>query len=230
MKWLIELLFPRRCVGCGRQGELLCGACWLKVDFLYDQTCVECGRAAVGGVTHPGCRRPGGLDGLWCLARYRGPMRLIVRGLKYSYLTVISDLIEQLILYYIERETMYLPAAVLMPAPVHRQVLRKRGYNQAEVIAEELARVWGLPILRDVVVKTRANVSQTRLNRQQRKLNVKGVFDWGIDLEEAGKLLAGQKVIVVDDVVTTGATMSEMAGLLKKSGVSEVWGFALCRD
>ncbi len=90
---ILDLLFPKRCVGCGKFGTYLCQKCFLKIEFVENPDCPICQRQAIGGKTHPKCFSRWGLDGLVVATRYRGPVKAAVRKLKYRW---VSDLGETL--------------------------------------------------------------------------------------------------------------------------------------
>jgi len=116
------------------------------------------------------------------------------------------------------------PESFLSPVPLHRIRQRERGYNQSEVICRGISRVWGMPVLGDVLSRTKNTRSQTRMSAEQRQDNVRGVFR--VIRPEA---VSGKSIFLVDDVITTGATMNGCAGALKEAGAGTVIGLALAR-
>ncbi len=227
---VLDILFPKFCVGCNRMGELLCEKCWQRVDFVYEQGCPVCYEGSIGGLTHAACRSAWGLDGLWCLTYYRGPIRQLIRQLKYHQATVMKVVVGELVASYLERETVYLPAAVMLPVPLHESSLRKRGFNQAMVVAEEMGQKLALPVVEGIVKRSRKTASQTTLNKAERRSNVRGIFEIDLEKPERDEAIRGETFIVIDDVFTSGATMTEMAMMLKRAGAARVFGLALARD
>ena len=227
-----EILFPRFCVGCRRSGSLLCEACWSKVQFVYDLTCPVCQHPSIGGLTHPRCRSAWGMDGLYCVAYYRGPVRSLVRQLKYAGATVTEELIEQLMVYYFTLQQAGLSPAVITAVPMDYKSRKARGFNQAEVIAEVLSRQTGYPYISGVLERKSQSVSQTKLSRAERQINMRGAFGINKEIVEAASVdsLKNSAFIVVDDVFTTGATLREAAKVLKRSGAKRVVGFTLAQD
>jgi ComF family protein len=222
---LKEALFPKYCVGCRRIGSLMCTDCWAKVQFSYAPICPVCSEHSIGGQTHAGCRSAWGLDGLQSLTYYRGPIKRLVRQLKYQGATVHRELITAILYRYLEHESLMVPPAIIVPIPLNAKTLGKRGFNQSAIIADVLADQMGLPSLSDVLTRTRLTPSQTALSRDERRSNVAGAFALG-----EGQAVRGASFIVVDDVFTTGATMHEATKVLKRHGAKTVWGFVLAQD
>lgn len=113
---------------------------------------------------------------------------------------------------------------VLIPVPLHRYRKNWRGFNQAELVAGEVAR--GRSPIVEALVRIKATSQQARtIDKKTRVENMKGAFE----ITKAGRSLRGKKVILVDDVFTSGATMGECAKVLRQAGIKEVWGFVLAR-
>jgi ComF family protein len=115
------------------------------------------------------------------------------------------------------------PADVIVPVPLHTRRLRERGYNQAALLARELGKGVGLPVLEDAVARVRYTSPQVDLNAEERKENVQGAFHCPTDR------VAGKSVLLVDDVYTTGATLEACSLALKQRGVLTVWALTLAR-
>ncbi|MBN1893659.1 ComF family protein [bacterium] len=116
------------------------------------------------------------------------------------------------------------PGCFLSPVPLHRIRQRERGYNQSEILCRGLSRVWGMPVFGDILMRTRNTKSQTRMSAEQRQDNVRGVFR--VLRPEA---VSGKCILLVDDVITTGATVNGCAAALKEAGAGIVIGLALAR-
>ncbi len=222
---LKDLLFPKLCVGCKKSGTLLCDECQLKVQYIYAQVCPVCRGESIGGRTHPGCQTKWGIDGLISLAYYRGPVRNLIRQLKYHGATVTQELITQLIRTYSQHESLYLPPAIITSIPLFSTNQNHRGFNQADVIAQALSTSTHYPFVPDILKRSKNTPSQTKLTKLQRQQNMLGAFQ--INTSENIK---NATFIVVDDVFTTGATLREAAKTLKHSGASNVYGFTVAQD
>ncbi|MCR4324728.1 MAG: ComF family protein [Candidatus Curtissbacteria bacterium] len=216
----LDLVFPKRCVSCRRLGNYICTDCFLKIEFLEHPVCPVCQRQAIGGRVHPGCKTLYTLDGLVVACKYRGPVRNAIKKVKYRWVRSIEKVLVDLLVSQIWRFD--LPEdVILVPVPLHIKRERWRGFNQSEILASTLGREFkvqsNLSINR--LIDTKA---QVRLDRKARKENVKGAFAIA-----RGAKVEGTNIILVDDVYTSGSTMSECAKVLKKAGAKSVLGAAI---
>lgn len=220
MNFILDLLFPKRCVTCRKFGEYLCPNCFSKIEFVQNPVCPYCERQAVGGKTHPGCAKRLGLDGLVVVCRYRGPVRNAIIKIKYKWIYDIEKILATIISQNLWKFDF--PAdSILVPIPLHAKRKRWRGFNQAELLGKDLARRFKHPYL-DLLLRNRYTRPQVELKKDDRKKNVEGAFSLK---KQSG--IYGKKFILVDDVYTSGATMSECAKVLKKAGASSVWALAV---
>lgn len=223
--FLLDLLFPKRCVSCGKFGSYICKKCFSEIEFIERPLCAVCGRQAIGGKTHPGCRSRFTLDGLVVGARYIGAVKQAIIKVKYKWIYDIEKVFVDLIS---ERLWKFdLPQdLILVPVPLHAKRKRWRGFNQSEILAKALAISFSVPFS-DSMIRIIETKTQVGLKREDRVKNVKGAFS----LRQAqGKPLSfavrGENILLVDDVYTSGATMSECCRVLKRAGAGEVWGLA----
>jgi ComF family protein len=148
-------------------------------------------------------------------------VREAIHRLKYSNSQdLAAPLGEMMVSYW---QDVHPPADVIVPVPLHARRLRERGYNQAALLARELGKGVGLPVLEDVLVRVRNTSPQVDLNGEERKENVRGAFRCPDDQ------LASKSVLLVDDVCTTGATLEACSLALKQRGVRAVWALTLAR-
>lgn len=115
---------------------------------------------------------------------------------------------------------------VLIPVPVHRSRKRMRGYNQAEVLAYELEKLLHIPVLSEVLIRTRKTVPQKELDDKERLFNLSKAF--AVDDKYKSRLLPVNKAIIIDDIYTTGSTIEACSRILKKEGVNKVYFLVLC--
>lgn len=148
-------------------------------------------------------------------------MREAIHRLKYSNSRdLAAPLGEMMVTYW---QDVHLPTDVIVTVPLHARRLRQRGYNQAALLARELGRGVGLPVLENALIRVRDTSPQVDLNAKERKENVRGAFHCPDDR------LAGKNVLLVDDVYTTGATLEACSMALKQRGVRTVWALTLAR-
>ncbi len=203
-------------------GSFYCPACRASVSFVLPPVCPLCGRPQNSPGLCKGCsERPLHIDGIRSVAVFDGALRRAIHGLKYNYAhSLAAPLGGMLVAFW---HTSPLPAEVIVPVPLHPRRRRERGYNQAALLALRLGEGVGLPVLTDALRRVRNTRSQTRLNARQRRQNVAGAFAC------AGEGVRGQRVLLVDDVCTTGATLEACSIALKEGGARSVWALTLAR-
>jgi ComF family protein len=163
------------------------------------------------------------LDGLRACAFHSGPLRQAIHDLKYRDLTALAAPLGQMMASaWAALDGNWIPQAVV-PVPLHPRRQRQRGYNQSALLARELAATLQLPVLDDILQRVKSTVPQVDLDVEQRRTNVQGAFRC-----QPGSL-AGLSVLLVDDVCTTGATLSSACQALKAAGASSVLAYTLAR-
>lgn len=192
---LLNLVFPPTCVNCGRAGSLLCSICWEESVTLVNEP------------TSP----PPELDGIVSLAAHTGAIREAIHALKYEAIKDVAlPLAEQLgprIVWSFD---------TIVPVPLHAARLQERGYNQAQVLAEALGKVLHCSVTPHMLQRKKFTTSQVGLNAEERQANVKDAFS------VQGE--AVPRVLLVDDVRTTGATLTACAKALRSAGVTTIYG------
>lgn len=216
----LDFLFPPRCVSCGRLGGYFCPRCTQKIEFIKFQICPRCTNPAIGGATHPRCQTPLGLDGMYALAHYKGPIKDAVHLLKYK---LVSDLTKSLVFLLFKNFPFdVLKFDYLVPVPLHPQKQKERGFNQSEIIAEEIGKTLNVPVKTHLLNRYRYTSPQVKLERKNRLSNLKGAFSCNKNINIKYKTIA-----IIDDVSTTFTTLSECAKVLKRQGARSVWGIVL---
>lgn len=221
---IVDLLFPRSCLSCGKDGSYACLSCLSKLSELK-QICFECRRPSVDGMTHERCKRPWGLDGLVFLWPYQGVIRQAIIKLKYKFALEIAKELSGFITDHLQKRSVALPLrATLLPVPLYWYRKNWRGFNQADVIGKLVANRMEWDFRSDLLVRKRLKRPQTDLKRDERAENIRGVFTLNPNYQ-----LQSTSYILFDDVLTTGATMKEAAKVLKRSGAKSVWGLTIAR-
>lgn len=221
---LLDLLLPPACAVCRQsrgplERDLVCGACWARTVELPRPRCDRCG--------HPFDPRRRTATCQWCamLPPYVRAVRscfgvpggsagTIVHALKYQGWSAVATGMGRRMAALrfppdVERER-----AALIPVPLSPSRQRERGYNQSTELARHIAPVWGIPVREDILVRGRATTTQTRLTPGERKRNVSGAFHAAVHRNS----LRGLHLVLVDDVVTTAATLNECAAALHDGG------------
>ncbi len=220
----LDILFPRWCVGCGREGDFLCDSCRGPLSRIEPPLCPRCGRPQPDGLICSGCVDwAGGLDAIRSPFKFDDAIRQAVYQLKYENLRALAGTLAQLLADYLIANPV--PGDVLVPVPLHRKRLRERGYNQSALLAQELGKIIRLPVVTDCLVRQRYAKPQVRAATvNERKNNVAGAFSC------LDRRLQDKRVIVIDDVSTSGSTLHACADALKAGGATSVWGLTLTRE
>ncbi len=228
----LNALLPPRCLGCRTvvaRTAALCADCWKGVQFLDPPLCARCGfplEYDLGPEVLCGAcvREPPGFDRARAVMRYDEGSRGLVLGFKYA------DRTEGAAAYgaWLARAGAELTAEadLIAPVPLHWLRLFARRFNQAALLAQALGRETGLPVVPDLLLRRRHTPSQGRLSADQRRRNVAGAF--AVRGARAPRL-AGRRVLLVDDVLTTGATAAACARTLRRAGASAVDVLVLAR-
>ncbi|NJO04444.1 MAG: ComF family protein [Chloroflexaceae bacterium] len=203
---LLGLLFPDRCAGCGQVGSLLCAGCLARLQPY---------QAAMP-------RHQPVLDAIGVAFLFDAPLREAIHQLKYERARRMAAPLAALLHEYLQRQP--LPADVLIPVPLHPRRFAERGFNQSELLANHLAASLRLPVLITGLVRQRNTATQVGLNMQQRQQNVQDAFLW------QARVPPPPRVLLLDDVFTTGATMLACAAALRRAGAREVRALALGRS
>jgi ComF family protein len=212
---LLDLLLPPACAGCGRSaGMLLCGSCRSRLrppSDAADRFVVADAGVIVGER----------LQVALAAYAYEGPMRRALAALKYGGVASVAPVLAELALPTLDRLRAISGEATLVPVPVHAERLAARGYDQAALLANALGRRARLPVT-GALVRVRATTKQHRLDRAARLRNLRGAFAL------AGR--APSAAILVDDIITTTATLEACAGVLVDGGCQAVYGLAIARE
>jgi ComF family protein len=212
----LDLLYPRRCVGCGRFGEVLCRPCEAGLTPAFGAgRCPNCAAAWDGEVNCPRCYHWDALDGGFAAFEMEGVARRVVHAVKYRRTRLLVPPMASAVAALDLGQKIEAAFAV----PLHPSRLRWRGFNQADLLLRGLA--WGTTSGR--LLRVRKTETQVGSGLAQRRANVGGAFAYH------GPRLDGLAVAVVDDVITTGATVNECARVLRDHGARSVYAVAYAR-
>lgn len=220
--FLKQSLFPIFCLDCGKEGSRLCEVCFLKqknkikekgfikIDFDFQEN-----------------KRADGLDGLCALFNYKDEQILaeMLKNFKYQFAQDTLDYWKD-ILEILKINGMAMDYDLIIPVPLYFYRLRERGFNQSELIAKILAKIFNCEekLYLKGLIRVSKTKQQARLNFEERLKNVRDVFKW------QGEGIYGKKILLVDDVYTTGATLNSAAKVLKDIGANRVNAFVLAKD
>ncbi|MET0661228.1 MAG: ComF family protein [Steroidobacteraceae bacterium] len=225
---LQRMLWPPRCLLCGGAGQLpsvdICRDC--EADLVpLDVACVHCAQPLLPVAATLTCghclRRPPSFDRSFCAFRYEAPLAELVRGFKYRRDTASGRLLAHLFCKRLQSREGSMPDCIV-PVPLAQQRYHQRGFNQAIELGTQIERRIGVPMRTDVIVRVRETSEQAGLKPGQRRRNVRRAF-------EAVKPLQAARVAVLDDVMTTGSTVNEVARVLRTAGALEIEVWAIAR-
>ena len=221
-RWLHDWALPSACVLCAAHlpaRQFLCPDCDAALPWL-GPACVRCATPLpYAGVCGPCQQQAPGYERAVAALRYEAPVAQWVQQLKFHRALAHARLMGELL-------ARRLPAApaidAIVPVPLHARRLRGRGFNQALEIARPIAAAFNLPLLTDALVRRSATAAQTELPRARRRANVRKAF-------AARDSVNGLRIAVVDDVMTTGSTLTAVAMALKRAGAKEVHAWVVAR-
>jgi len=214
--FLLDLLFPKFCFSCQREGSYLCKDCKATLDILR---------------SHQKYNTEHLKDLYWALP-YQNPLVKNLIG-KFKYKPFVRSLSKPLSLLIInhfqliENPPSFLGGGsefILIPVPLEKRRLKWRGFNQAEELAKELSKFLKIPMVGNCLLKIKNTFPQVELSEEEREKNVLGAF-----LVKNKNGIKGKKILLVDDIFTTGSTLKECARVLKESGAREVVGVVIAR-
>ena len=226
---IVDGILPPRCLLCGDtvgEPDALCGPCWAGISFFAPPWCASCGLPfphpmGEGAVCADCARQQNSWDRARAVMRYDKHSRGLVLGLKYDRTHLANALggwMQRAGAEVLEG------ADVIVPVPLHWTRLFGRRYNQASLLAHAIHAAGGPPVAPDWLVRRRRTPSQGRLGPLARARNVRGAFAL-----KPGRSVKGRRVVIVDDVLTTGATVEQCARVLRRAGAADIGVLTLAR-
>lgn len=235
---VLDFIFPKRRVNCKKPEEYICTNCFTYLSFNDNSICLICNKNSINGLTHPGCRSRYRIDGSFSSLACNSIAKKLIYRFKYKpFLLDLQSLLSEL--FYeglIQNETLAKTiqqfsneTIVLVPIPLHSSKLRKRGYNQAEILAKGLSLRLGIP-MENALTRVRNTKTQFKLGQVERKDNMKSAFALNSKLKTHNLQLKGKTIFLVDVILTSGPTLSEAANVLKRKIAAKVFGLTLARE
>ena len=218
---LLDLIFPRTCAGCGQERGYLCDECESAIRRLEPPQCSVCSAPNRSSLCAwcKSANQP--FNGITAPYRWTGVVQELVYSLKYRNVRGSAPRLAELMSAHLAEKS--ITADMVAPVPLHPSRERERGYNQSELLAQGISKSTGIPIANGVLARTRNTPPQVSMSTpEERRKNVVGAFECVGDV-------AGKRVLLVDDVVTTGATVAECSAQLRNAGAVSVWVLSLGR-
>jgi len=240
--FILNIFFPKFCFSCQREGNYLCQDCQATLEISENNFCLcqKPLRLPRAGKCQR-CRSKK-LRGLYFAVSYQNNLiQKLIRQFKYEpFIKELAKPLTSLIITHFQlvNNKPDFSGFFLVPVPLEKRKLKQRGFNQAEEIAKELSKSLGLEILNNVLIKIKETLPQVELSQEEREENVLGAFsikneDYNppTTLPSFGRapIIKNKKILLVDDVFTTGSTMEEAAKVLNEGGAKEVWGVVIAR-
>jgi len=213
-----DIFFPNICVGCGKYGRTLCFDCAGQIERIKTAVCPACGKISVGGKYCPACKKRTNseLSGVIIAIHYSsGPSKEIIHNFKYNSVVELAEVLGELMVASLEKAE--IPRdTIIVPVPLHPKKLGKRGYNQSLLIARYIAEKLDLRCI-ETLIRIKETETQIKLGRSARLANLANAFAC-----KNPKIVRGKRILLVDDVITTGATLNECARVLKLAGAKSI--------
>lgn len=237
---ILDFVYPQHCVICKkylkREERDVCEVCWNSLVTLPAPFCPYCRSLYEPGDTECSfCQSVGKtiedhkVFMVRSLGRFDDYYEELIHRFKYGKKIPLGKRLAQRLGETINGDPNFLESDLktqnscfLIPVPLHKSRYRERGFNQSEIIAEEISNVTGLSVLKNALKRQKNTKDQTNLSPEQREENVRGAF-----VVTQPEMINGKKIILVDDVITTGATLSECARMLKQAGAERILGMTI---
>ena len=221
-RYVLDLIFPPRCIVCSHLGTWLCAECASGLPYITGPVCYRCGIPLQQDRLCARCERePLSLERIHSVFLFQGPLRAAVHRLKYRNGRAVAGPLGRLMAVWWEEQQ--IPVDVIVPVPLHPRRLRERGYNQAALLAQVLGQQIGRPVRKKAVERVRHTRSQMRLDAAERRSNVAGAFQC------LDSRINDCRILLIDDVCTTGATLDACAKALREAGATWVHALTLAR-
>lgn len=216
---ILDLMFPARCLNCGKLGRFVCEECLSRIVRIKRQSCPFCHSESEEGRSCLPCRRTHRLWGVMAFGFFHDPiLKQVIHRYKYEGISAAGGELAKMLAPLVRE------ADVLTFVPVSRRRRNERGYNQAEILAAELSSLLCVPIYKGLK-KIKQTKRQVGLKRKERLANLEGAF-----VATDTETVAAKRVLIIDDVLTTGATLEACARILRAAGAKRVRGLVLARE
>ncbi|MCD4656758.1 MAG: ComF family protein [Planctomycetes bacterium] len=235
---LVSILYPKHCVICGQYLEHLehsdfdlCRECWEALPTIGSSFCAKCG-AYLGPYTKPAknCSRCKGelanIEKVVALFRYKDSAKDLIHKLKFDRQRHVAYSLANMLASHLTTDELISKIDYIIPVPLHWKREMHRTFNQSEIICSTLAKKLKLKYRTNIIVRKKATREQSKLTRLERKKNLKDAF--ALSYAKKHKI-RNSTIMLIDDVMTTGTTLSECAQVLKKGGAKKVYGAVVCR-
>jgi len=220
--FLLDILLPKTCLICGAFDTFLCTACQEKIVGPQQQLCPVCAKASITGKTHDRCASKNTLDGLFAAGNF-GQLQGIIHSYKYGLVTELHQQLGKILTKFVTNNSLeeFIKQFRVIPVPLHKARKRFRGFNQSEILAAQMCKKLQMAMDTKSLTRIKNTTPQTKLDRKNRYTNIEKAF-------RADRInIQDKKILLIDDIATTGATLNECAKTAKSAGATEVWALVL---
>lgn len=226
---LLDIIYPKNCIFCKKgifdegNDSYICQECFENIAKNLPPFCLKCGRHLESidnteGICQNCLKENFNFDCAWSVCFFDGIIKDLIHKFKYSNKTLLAKSFARLFFDFIMNFNIPISIYdIMLPVPLHKTRLREREYNQSELLAKELRKFFPLEASKDNVIRIRNTKSQTNLDKTMRRKNTLGAFKV-INTD----VFKEKNILIIDDLLTTGATTSELAKTLKESGAKKV--------
>lgn len=230
--WL-DFLFPKKCLICEKDKEYLCFKCFKSLKF-KEINCPNCGNFSKIGEFCSKCKEYFFLEGVLIAGDFNDKkISSLIKYYKYKFIKELGKYLSSFLFNFIINNIKVNPILtsnkildienfLIIPVPLSKKRLKWRGFNQSEVLAQSISQKLGLKISLQLK-RIKYKKAQAKLNKEKRIKNTKNCFKW------TGDNLSKQKILIIDDVYTTGSTLNEIAKELKNHQAGEIWGLVIAK-
>jgi len=208
-KFILDLLFPINCLECNQEGKFICSSCFEKIPVNEKDVRFN---------------KDSDLDKLIIASNYSYPLiKEVIHRYKYDFVKELANPLGQLMVKKLNQEN--IKDSILIPIPLHLKRLRWRGFNQADLLAQQINKELNIPINNDLLIRTKHTLPQAKIeNAQERQQNIKQAFGLKNMISLENKI-----IILIDDISTTGATLKECAKILKPLKPKKIYGLVIAK-
>ncbi len=233
---LIDFLFPKECLLCKKEGSHLCQKCLQSIGY-RETSCPNCNKTNSSGEFCQECKKHFSLKGVLIAGNFNDKnLEKLIKNYKYKFIKELGEKLGMFLFYFLTNKVEANPIIeklkpqrgfrikdyLIVPLPLSKKRFRWRGFNQSEILAKFIQEKLNSKLSLDLI-KNKNTMAQAKLDQEERKNNLKNCFEW------KGKKLNDEKIIIVDDVYTTGTSLNEAAKVLKENGAKEVWALVLAK-
>jgi len=233
--WLLDILLPKTCLSCRKEGSFVCPECLAKIPIQKSFHCYICAKRSPEGRACQSCKSESGfkLTGLFVASDWQNLLvRQMIYDFKYRFARELANPLGEVLIKYLKTNPLInyqTDKLMLVPVPLHKRRLAWRGFNQAALLAEQIGNYFKIPAANDLIIRSRHTSPQMDIkNKLERIKNIAGAFSLNHNFENSEQI-KNKILILVDDVCTTASTLNECALAIKPLKPKEIWGLVVAR-